>query len=353
MVQGRSIDVETAHGRVQFNYFISTPQDTFAHEIDPQLPTLLFLHPAGLASPAWHFQFTDPSLRRFNLVALDSLSHGKTKGDVPEVYGQVEMARDVAAFMETIKLPPCIIVGLSLGTIIGLQLALLYPKRSLACILCRHLEQRRQPEDVQAGRREIWSTWCEMFVGGDIEEETLVHCMFGGIQLAFNGLNGNMVRTIARMILADSIQRWGPGKFDAKLKTTVNVLTDRKSYDLQTLAQLSSIPLALVHCSEDIAFPKEYLEVFISQLCAAGVGFDVHDIPGAPHFGSVTHSQLINPTLACFVENHWNGPDLPGVKASSEFKSPFEEGMRKLGWKDDGDGSGEDSDDNQSFLVPS
>ncbi|KAH7105148.1 alpha/beta-hydrolase [Auriculariales sp. MPI-PUGE-AT-0066] len=352
MVQGRSVDVETAHGRVQFNYFISTPQDTFAQEIDPQLPTLLFLHPAWLASSSWHFQFNDPSLRRFNLVSLDMLSHGKTKGDVPEVYGQVEMAHDVAAFMEAVKLPACIIFGLSLGTIIGLQLALSHPEKVSGLFLVSPLGTE-EAEYIQAGRREIWNTWREMFVGSDIEEETTIHCMSGGIQLAFNGLACNMVRTLVRIALADSIQRWGPGNFDAKLKTTVNIFTDRKSYDPQTLAQLSSTPLALLHCSEDIAFPREYMEVFTSQLGAAGVGFDVHEIPGAPHFGSITHSQLINPSLARFVANHWNGPELPGVEANSEFKSPFEEAMRKVGWKDEKDDSGEESDDNSSFLVSS
>lgn len=54
MVQGHSIDVQTAHGLVKFNYFISTPAETNATSIDPTLPTVLFLHPVYIASPIFH-----------------------------------------------------------------------------------------------------------------------------------------------------------------------------------------------------------------------------------------------------------------------------------------------------------
>ena len=49
-------------------------------------------------------QFSDPSLRRFNLVVMDLMLHGYTEGQVPAVYGQKEVAKDVAAFM--VRAPP-------------------------------------------------------------------------------------------------------------------------------------------------------------------------------------------------------------------------------------------------------
>ncbi|KAH7105149.1 alpha/beta-hydrolase [Auriculariales sp. MPI-PUGE-AT-0066] len=297
-------------------------------------------------------QFVDPHLRRFNLVALDTLSHGKTEGDVPEVYGQVEAACDVAAFMDAVKLPACIIVGMSLGSVIGLQLALLYPKKVAGLYLVSPLGTE-EPEDIQDGRREIYDTWRESFVDGNIDKDTLVHCLSGGIELAFSGHATNMVRTLIRIAVPEAVKHWGPGHFEDCAKTTVNIFTDHQSYDPQTLARLSSVPLALVHCSDDIAFTRDYMGVFTSQLSASGVGFDVHEVPGAPHFGSITHSHLINPLLARFVANHWNGPQLLEIEASSVFKSPFEDGMRQVGWRDSGEDSGEESDDNRSFLLPS
>ena len=44
-------------------------------------------------------QFADPSLRRFNLVAVDLLCHGDTTGLVPNDYDQKMAAADIVAFM--------------------------------------------------------------------------------------------------------------------------------------------------------------------------------------------------------------------------------------------------------------
>ena len=44
-------------------------------------------------------QFSDPNMRRFNLVALDARLHGKTVGDVPEGFRRPEAAEDVYYFM--------------------------------------------------------------------------------------------------------------------------------------------------------------------------------------------------------------------------------------------------------------
>ena len=45
-------------------------------------------------------QFEDPLIRRFNCVALDLRSHGRTMSDaLPEGYGAEEAAEDVALFM--------------------------------------------------------------------------------------------------------------------------------------------------------------------------------------------------------------------------------------------------------------
>jgi pimeloyl-ACP methyl ester carboxylesterase len=44
-------------------------------------------------------QFGDPSIRRFNLVAVDLRSHGETSGPVPEGYDQEMATKDVIAFM--------------------------------------------------------------------------------------------------------------------------------------------------------------------------------------------------------------------------------------------------------------
>jgi len=44
-------------------------------------------------------QFSDPQLRRFNLIAVDARGHGDTTGEIGEYYDQVEAAEDVVKFM--------------------------------------------------------------------------------------------------------------------------------------------------------------------------------------------------------------------------------------------------------------
>ena len=54
-------------------------------------------------------QFSHPQLRRFNLVGLDLLDHGWTEGEVPETYTQENAAADVAAFLVSLDLRPCLL----------------------------------------------------------------------------------------------------------------------------------------------------------------------------------------------------------------------------------------------------
>ncbi|KZV79400.1 hypothetical protein EXIGLDRAFT_782417 [Exidia glandulosa HHB12029] len=95
----RTIDAQTPHGVVKFHYSISTPTDNDASAVDLSLPTVLFIHPEHIASCIFQPQFSDPSLRRFNLVSVDLLLHGQTEAEVPAVYGEKEGAEDVAAFI--------------------------------------------------------------------------------------------------------------------------------------------------------------------------------------------------------------------------------------------------------------
>lgn len=44
-------------------------------------------------------QFSDPQLRRFNLIAIDSRGHGETSGSVASYWRRADAADDVAAFM--------------------------------------------------------------------------------------------------------------------------------------------------------------------------------------------------------------------------------------------------------------
>ena len=134
------VEINPSSGPLTVFYTISTPENPNATEINPSLPTILFLHPVFCPSEIWegesslvlfysldeeqesfrallgwrerrrgkkrrsesssspllppsslpvpYFsgQFQDSELRRCNLVAIDLRLHGQTEGGMPEGY---------------------------------------------------------------------------------------------------------------------------------------------------------------------------------------------------------------------------------------------------------------------------
>ncbi|MCP4691237.1 MAG: alpha/beta hydrolase [Desulfobacterales bacterium] len=100
--------------------------------LDPEKPTLVFIHGSGLWSGMWVNQIDAfPDLA--NTVALDLPGHGRSDG------AGMERIEDytgvVAEFIQRISAPAPIPSGLSLGGAIAQQLLLDYPDRFSAGIL--------------------------------------------------------------------------------------------------------------------------------------------------------------------------------------------------------------------------
>lgn len=287
---------------------------------------------------AFHEQFRDPEVRRFNLVGVDVLRHGLTEGEVPGTYRQREAAADVAVFMDAISLPSCIIVGLSMGTIIATQLAVSYPSRVSALFLVSPLGSK-ETEDAVTGRLQIASTWKDCFQDGGIDEEAVNDTIFGALQLGFNSHITSRVEALKNIVGPIHFELWGPDHWESYDACTCRIFTDRRDYTKSELATLRSKPVKLVVCADDIAYPPDYVAIFENQLIDAGVSPTLELVPGAPHFGSITHPDAINPMLVRFVLDHWQG-DVPAAKGS--VTSPFDAQYRECGWH-----SGEEVDSDE------
>lgn len=121
-----SVEITNSNGPARVNYTISTPTNPSAPSIDPSLPTIFFIHPVYIAQQIFHreslearyvnvldsgtnvlfyflfrsaVQFSNTSLRRFNLVAMDARLHGDTVGPIPKDYNRTDAARDIASLM--------------------------------------------------------------------------------------------------------------------------------------------------------------------------------------------------------------------------------------------------------------
>ncbi|KAF5345919.1 hypothetical protein D9758_011412 [Tetrapyrgos nigripes] len=328
-----SIKIKSSTGKGEFRYNIATPFSANAKSIEKNLPTVLMLHPVYIPQEIYHSQHVDPKLRRFNLVTLDYRMHGETTGQSPtKKYGQVEAAEDVAEVMRALKLPACHVVGLSLGTIIGLQLAISYPDKVQSLFLMSPLGLE-EPEDVANGRIEIYDYWCQGYgKGGKVDDLTLIHAFYGALQLGFSNRSSPLINALSKRVYALATKTWTPPHFEAYRAATLDIFIQRKRHSRDALSALKNIPIALVHGLADVAYPLSYTQEFMKQLQNAGVQTQLYKVADQPHFLNIDISlpePEVNSILHDFLVKH---ADAQAVPVPKEVVSPWDAILRKYGW---------------------
>ncbi|KAK0441524.1 alpha/beta-hydrolase [Desarmillaria tabescens] len=323
-------NVKSSTRKIAFNYIISTPSSSSAKSIDKSLPTLLFIHAVYLGPQIFQWQFQDPQIRRFNCVAVDLRLHGLTTGDpLPEGYGAQEAAEDLALFMEEIKLPACHLVGLSMGTVVAVGLAVYYPNKVASLFLVSPLGLE-ELADVADGRRQIAEYWREGFKTGEPDMAVISDAVYGAQQLGFSNNPNSLANALLNISLPLALKKCVPENFDQYDRATIDFLNNRKEYTTEELSRIH-VPVKLVHCLGDIAYPQEYTERFMQQLKDAAVAVSLATIPEAPHFGVVTHGDIVNQLLHNFIIASCATSVPP---APREVSSPWEAELIKAGWKE-------------------
>ncbi|KAJ7869396.1 hypothetical protein B0H13DRAFT_2350988 [Mycena leptocephala] len=93
------------------------------------------------------------------------------------------------------------------------------------------------------------------------------------------------------------MRNWLAGKLDVCHLVTAKFFLNRESHPVSRLVRVR-YPIALNHCSEDVAYPMHYTEELLDLLHQAHLNAQMHTIEGAPHFGNFTHARETN-TLLC------------------------------------------------------
>ncbi|KAK1219933.1 hypothetical protein PQX77_017327 [Marasmius sp. AFHP31] len=337
-----SVSVDTRSGRVTFNYYISTPEETFAKAVNPNLPTVLFIHPGYISSISFHSQFKDPRLRRFNLVAVDLRCHGLTTGaPVKSPYSTIEAAEDIARFMDAARIPPSHIVALSMGTMIAFELAISFPERCLSIFQFSPLGLPEQ-EAFREGFDQIHDLWKEGMLNRDelmLRDSLNGVKQFGNSDREFGYIDraSNLVEAIFDTILSRGREIWGPGPegVDQFNETTVRFFAYSK---LRTVAEFAKIrvPVHLVHGGGDIVHSVEYVKDFGKLLDKAGVSWEISVIPHAPHLVNFDHWDSVDPILHDFVIRSNRRPvQLPPPPL--KVQSPWDNTLRDVGYEDEED----------------
>ncbi|KAJ6586017.1 Alpha/Beta hydrolase protein [Mycena capillaripes] len=330
------IDLDTLSGPENFAYFISTPTDDSAERIVPGLPTILLLHPGYVSSVIFHPIFSDPRLRRFNLVAMDLRGHGWTSAKVEDTFSREVAATDVLKLMEALDIPACHVMGVSMGASLAPQMSVLAPEKVLSMFLLSPLPLEEvwlhccydvlnsdsfQPPESIEGRQEIYECWKDAFRDDDgIDHTAMGDALHGALQLAYNNVETRLTKALTYFAVEAALRNWTGDKLEAMHTLTVKFVRSRTQYPPSALARIRC-PVLLVHCSEDIVYPLSHADELLKYLQSAKIDARLCILEGAPHFGNVTHPNETNTLLYDFVITNCVEADLPTAPAGVE--SPF------------------------------
>lgn len=124
------------------------------YEVSGQGSPVLLVHGLGSSSRDWEYQI--PELQdRHRVIAVDVRGHGQS--DKPrERYSIAGFAADVAALIEHLRLSPVHLVGISMGGMIGFELATRHPEllKSLTIVNSAPEVKPRTPREyLEVARR--------------------------------------------------------------------------------------------------------------------------------------------------------------------------------------------------------
>ncbi|KAJ8076213.1 hypothetical protein PM082_000631 [Marasmius tenuissimus] len=333
------VDVQTPSGMLKFGYTISTPSCSNAETITPGLPTIMFFNPVYCIQATFHSQFSDPRLRRFNLVSVGLRGHidsEMTDPRVPPTYNAKDAADDAARLMNALDLPPCHMYGMASGTAIALEFAISYPEKVLSLFLVSQLCLEEIPE-VTEGQMEVYERWEAAFSDSSAVDMTAAReAVFGAIQYAYSNQPSSLAKVLAEITVDVAFKSWNRDNLDVCKTMVVDFVRRRKPHSKSELSRINC-PVTVVYGTNDIAYPAEYTERFVKNLEDAALDVTLVRVTGAPHFVCVDYGHIINPIMHDLVvklhsKNESSSVPLPPIVDG--VKSPWDTIIREAGWGD-------------------
>lgn len=106
-------------------------EETYAYtagrDIDPSLPSVVFVHGAANDHSVWALQSRYFAYHGWNALAVDLPGHGASKGKPHAAVGA--MADWIAVLLDELKIERAAIVGHSMGSLAALETAARYPQK--------------------------------------------------------------------------------------------------------------------------------------------------------------------------------------------------------------------------------
>jgi 3-oxoadipate enol-lactonase len=105
------------------------------HLLQPGAPALLLMHPLGASLEIWDDQI-EPLSERYELIRFDLRGHGKSTLGSRTDLTMEQLGRDGLAVLDACGVARAHLCGLSLGSMIAMEIATQWPDRVLKVALC-------------------------------------------------------------------------------------------------------------------------------------------------------------------------------------------------------------------------
>ena len=239
-------------------------------------PAVLLLHPVGLDLTWWEAQVE--ALRpEFQVVRMDFRGHGKS--DIaPPPYTLANFAHDAHALLDSLRIGPAHVIGLSLGGMVAQHLALEHPQDVRSVVLSNTL-CTLPPEARQAMRAR----------GEAAEQSGMAAVVQPTIERWFTRgfLDSALVARCRQHLLAHHVGAWAS--------------TWRAIGELDTLPRLGEIhvPTLVTTGDADVSTPVASAQVIASAIPGAVLKV----MAGAPHMAPYEKPEVFNPLVVDFLRS--------------------------------------------------
>lgn len=233
---------------------------TFWYEERGAGEPVLFLHGLTWDHTLWAAQIAALE-SEFRCIAVDLIGHGRTP-DLPRDYSLWDESEYVAAFLESLGVPSAHVVGLSMGGMIAMRLALRHPEKVRSLAL---LDTDAGPEEPSRAATYHQLADAVVSAGWESVADQVAAILFGAPYLA-----------VARH-RQEVIAKLAANPRESIARRALRAVTERD--DLASLLGQIRVPTVVIVGELDAATPPERAE----RLAAAIPGAQLVRIPEAGH----------------------------------------------------------------------
>ncbi|KXF82348.1 alpha/beta fold hydrolase [Enterovibrio coralii] len=238
---------------------------------------LVFLHGLGSSSADWQAQIAHFSLN-YDVIAPDFPLHGASGGDISS-FSLPHCAEVIEALLDALGVEKAIVVGISMGGMVGMELSIRAPARVASLVVVNALAECRPRKAI-----EWWMLLSRRFLLKFVSVENIATLM--GKKL--------LPDPSMKVLREEAVSRWSENHRESYIAAFNAVV------NWQVLDKLSQItcPLYLISAEHDYTPPSAK-----KVLAAIYPNGEFSMLAGSHHLAPLEHPDLFNETLSTWLSS--------------------------------------------------